>query len=174
MVPEAFHSLQAMAQAWQPTHTSRSMTNPSLMLCSLYLYRCCSVLFVAACVVAQDVGALVALVARKRLQFIELRPGTGLARLCLPDAHAQVEPRGLPGHRVGIGDAAFARLLRQELGNQVIEQEALGRFRRVFLQAPGALLLADGVPGPDGVFLGAFHGLDLAADLAVVGLDPDP
>ena len=56
----------------------------------------------------------------------------------------------------------------------MVEQEALGRFRRVFLQAPGALLLADGVPGPDGVFLGAFHRLDLAADLAVVRLDPDP
>src|SRR5512143_3202375 len=126
MVPEAFHSLQAMAQAWQPTHTSRSMTNPSLMLCSLYLYRCCSVLFVAARVVAQHVRALVALVARQRLQFVELRPGAGLARRGFPDFHAQIEPRGLTGHRVGVGDATLARLFRQKLGNQVIEQEAFG------------------------------------------------
>src|SRR3569623_2613454 len=130
MVPEAFHSLQAMAQAWQPTHTSRSMTNPSLMLCSLYLYRCCSVLFVGACVVPQHVGALVALVARQRLQFVELRTRAGLARRGLPDLHAQVEPCGLTGHRVGDGDAALARLLRQQLGDQVVEQEALGRFLR--------------------------------------------
>src|SRR5512143_2730649 len=104
MVPEAFHSLQAMAQAWQPTHTSRSMTNPSLILCSLYLYRCCSVLFVAARVVTQHVGTLVALVARVGLQHVELRPRAGLARGSFPDLHAQVEPRRLAGHRVGVGD----------------------------------------------------------------------
>src|SRR5574340_1261219 len=126
------------------------MTNPSLILCSLYLYRYCSVLFVAARVVAQHVGSLVTFVARQRLQRVELRPRTGLARRGLPDFYAQVEPRRLAGHRVGVGDAALAGFFRQQFRNQVVEQEALGRLGSVLLQAPRALLLADSVPGPDG------------------------
>src|SRR5574340_656771 len=174
MVPEVFHSLQAMAQAWQPTHTSRSMTNPSLMLCSLYSFGGASVLFVAAGVVAQHLGALVTLVARQRFQFVELRPGAGFARRRFPYLHAQVEPRGLTGDGIGVGDAALARLFRQQLRNQVVEQETPGGLGGICFQAPGAFLFANGVPGPDRVFLGAFHGPGLAADLAVVRRDPDP
>src|SRR5574340_1710990 len=101
-----------MAQAWQPTHTSRSMTNPSLILCSLYLYGaaqfCCSVFLMAARVVAQHVGPLIAFGARQRLQRVELRPRAGFTRCGFPELHAQVEPRCLAGDRVGVGDATLA------------------------------------------------------------------
>ena len=48
----------------------------------------------------------------------------------------EVVPRRLAGNRVGIGKRAF--LPRQQLGNQVIQQKALGGFWRFFAEAPGA------------------------------------
>src|SRR5207342_3961586 len=77
------------------------------------------------------------------MQGRELRRALAFLRT-LADAYAQVEPRGLAGDRIGV--RVFA--LRRDVGNQMIEQEALGAFRRILRQPPRAASLADRVPGP--------------------------
>ena len=53
----------------------------------------------------------------------------------------------------------------QQFVDQVVQQEALGGLRRVLVQRPGALALADGVPGPDRVFVQRGHVGDRHRDL---------
>jgi hypothetical protein len=93
--------------------------------------------------------------------------GDAWARRGLFDLHPQVEPGRLAGDRVGIGPAQPVALGRQQLVDQVVEQEALGGLGRVLGQRPGALALADGVPGPDRVFVERGHARDRHLDLAM-------
>ena len=53
------------------------------------------------------------------------------------DPHAQIVPGGLAGDRVGIG-VGIAAIRRQQLGDQVVEQEALAELGRVGSEVPGA------------------------------------
>ena len=81
---------------------------------------------------------------------------------CAPE----IVPGGLAGDGIAVGEAVAAGLLGQQLGDQVVEQEAARRFRRIGGEAPGAGALADGVPGPHRVGVDAFHQLHLRLDAA--------
>ncbi|MEZ0305006.1 MAG: hypothetical protein ACAH24_23515 [Hyphomicrobiaceae bacterium] len=63
--------------------------------------------------------------AGRRHEGLEARRGLGrLVSCCLLDAHAQVVPGGLAGDGIAVGEAVAAGLLGQQLGDQVVEQEA--------------------------------------------------
>ncbi len=56
----------------------------------------------------------------------------------------------------------------------MVHQKSASRLSGIGLQTPGTRLLANGIPGPDGIFLAAFDQLYLHADLAIMALDPNP
>ena len=84
----------------------------------------------------------------------------------LLDADAQIVPRRLAGDRIAVGEAVAALALGQQFGDQVIEQEAARRLRRVGVERGGAGAPADRVPGPHRVGIDAFHQPDAALDAA--------
>ena len=63
------------------------------------------------------------------------------------DAHAHVVPAGLAGDGIGVADRA-ARAVRQLVADQVVQEEALPRLVGAGRELPGAVGLADRVPGP--------------------------
>ena len=66
---------------------------------------------------------------RRRMQRLELRPGFArLVRRGLLDADAEVVPRRLAGDRIAVGEAVAALALGQQLGDEMIEQEAARRL----------------------------------------------
>ena len=69
---------------------------------------------------------------RRRMQRLELREGfAGFVRRGLLDADAEIVPGRLAGDRIAVGEAIAALALGQQLGDEMIEQEAARRFRRV-------------------------------------------
>src|SRR5215831_17459582 len=157
MCPPLFHSLQFTAQAWQPTQMSRSMTRPSLRTPGVAgrEVTAASTSFGAAAegrAIAQDAWPL--LEVRQRRQRRERWIGlAGLFRRGLLDAHAQVVPGRLAGDGIAVGPAMPVGPRRQQLGDDVIQEESILGFRRIGRQGPGPLALADGVPCPDRVFV---------------------
>ena len=104
---------------------------------------------------------------RRRMQRLELRQGfAGLVRRGLLDADAQVVPRRLAGDRIAVGEAVAAFALGQQFSDQMVEQEAARRFRRVGVERGGAGAPADRVPGPHRVGIDALHQPDAALDAA--------
>ena len=112
---------------------------------------------------------------RRRLQRLEPRfRKTVLGLAALPHPHAQVEPGGLAGDRVGVGIALAVAGGRQEVANRVVQQEAPVGLGGIVLQAPRTVTLADRVPGPHGIRVDALHQPGLPPNAAVGALDPDP
>src|SRR5690606_3652426 len=108
---------------------------------------------------------------------LELRLGeAGLFWRAFLDAHLEVEPRRLAGHRVGVGIASRAGLPRAGLpvADDVVEQEAAAGFSGVVLQSPRSPALADRIPGPHCVRIHPVDQPDLSLDAAVDAFDPDP
>src|SRR5215468_7952652 len=178
MWPPLFHSLQFTAQAWQPTQMSRSMTRPSLRVLGFAgrEVTAASTSFGAAAesrAIAQDAGPRLAV--RERRQRRERRIGlAGLFRRRLLDAHAQVVPGRLAGDGIAVGPAVPVGPRRQQLGDDVVQEESIPGFWRIRRQGPGPLALADGVPGPDRVFVYAVHQLHLHLDAGMMADDPGP
>src|SRR5690606_23334898 len=88
---------------------------------------------------------------RRKRQGDEARLGVAcLVGRAFFDAHAQVEPGGLSGDRIRVG-VTPALLIRQEVADRVVEQEAAVGLACVGCEVPCAAALAYGVPGPDRV-----------------------
>ena len=66
------------------------------------------------------------------------------------EAYAQVEPCRLSGHRIGIGDSRCLSRVRRAADSSIrwLSRNPLPILRRIGGQPPGALALADRVPGP--------------------------
>src|SRR5580693_5752538 len=90
------------------------------------------------------------------------------------DAYCQIEPCGLPGYRIGIGNSAAGFIRRQIFRDEVVEQEADTRFRCILVERPCARTLADRIPRPDGVPIDPLQEPGPAFEFAVAALDPDP
>ena len=89
------------------------------------------------------------------------------------DPHPQIVPRRLAGNRVGIG-VGIAAVGRQQLRDQVVEQEALAELGRIGSEVPRTAALADRIPGPHRVGIDPVHQLGRNADPAVMARQPDP
>src|SRR3984893_16692014 len=98
----------------------------------------------------------------------------GLLRREALDAYGQIEPCGLPGYRIGIGNPAAGFIRGQIFRDEVVEQEADTRFRCILVERPCTRTLADRIPRPDGVRIDPVHEARPAFELAVAALDPDP
>ena len=73
----------------------------------------------------------------KPIQYRELRRADLASRLsAFSMLHPQIIPGRLAGDRIGIGIAIAAIALGEKLGDQVVEQKAFLRFRRIGREAP--------------------------------------
>ena len=145
MWPPVFHSLQLVAQAWQPTQVSRSMTRPSF--------------FAGRGRQAWSSGRLAAArgTRRRNASIVGPAPRDAGRRAAAPRSAARSTPprsvaalarcaragRTMPPGRSPdrSWSSAGRRPAGQQLGDHVVEQEAAAGLRRVVVEAPGAARL---------------------------------